>query len=143
MSELDKNRHHAVSRLPMTSCNLLSLNALLPTKAIRLISVLSPSLISNTTSTRFCGSSMIFGSTRAANRALRAYMSRMRCRSAWASAGVNTARGFNCTSLRRVSSVSLWLPSKAIWLTIGFSLTLTTSADPSRRIATSLNRPVA
>ena len=34
-------------------------------------------------------------------------------------------------------------PSKAIRLMMGFSTTLTTSVFPSRRIATSLNRPVA
>ena len=67
----------------------------------------------------------------------------MRCRSDWASAGVNTARGRSCNSVRRFSSVSLWLPSKTILLTIGFSRTRTTSVLPSRVRLTSENRPVA
>ncbi len=52
----------------MISRSRLSLNAWLPTKAMRLISVEEPSLISNTTSTRFWSRRMIFGSTVAPKR---------------------------------------------------------------------------
>ena len=55
----------------------------------------------------------------------------------------NTARARSCSSGRSASSVTCLLPSKAMRLTIGFSTTLTTSALPSRRRVTSLNRPVA
>ena len=65
-------RQIACSRLAITSRNRFSLKARLPTKAMRLTRVVSPSLTSNTTSTRFWSSRMIFGSTVAANRPPRA-----------------------------------------------------------------------
>ena len=67
-SLVDRKRQIASSRLAITSRSRLSLKAWLPTKAMRLTSVAAPSLISNTTSTRFWSSRMIFGSTVAAKR---------------------------------------------------------------------------
>ena len=69
-SELRK-RHQRDCLVRMTSRSVASLNALLPMKWIVSIEVTGPSLISKTTSTRFCGSWMIFGSTVAAKRPLR------------------------------------------------------------------------